>query len=330
MYGTGTQMLYSGIESLACRGKVKLKETRFLSASRTNALRNRGLGSDLHDEIVITSVVVTRPMPIDLMSLVEGGAATPGKRPSGSGNLFANKELMAQFEKKAEPDKPLEPQVPRKKWTPPPKPETEYQKAAQANEGRMPWDPPKRQSSWEQKSAAAPTSPAPKIVVNAPASPTPKISAKANEPSGKEGEESPKSRLSDNPFMRRDSKEGMSPGPRSPAKKEEAYPVISTVERAVVEKPSPEKVTLTLTLTLSLNPTLALALAVSEKPSPRSDASRAVLSPALPNTLRHPSTALPPSPPPPRPPPLPPHSVARLPGAPFGWMASPVHRLHYP
>ena len=183
------------------------------------------------------------PMPIDLMSLVEGGTATPGKRPSGSGNLFANKDLMAQFEKKAEPeDKPLEPQVPRKKWTPPPKPETEYQKAAQANEGRMPWDPPVRKGSWEQKSAAAPTSPAPKIIANTPASPAPMIFAKANEPSGKEGEESPKLRLSDNPFMRRDSKEGMSMSPRSPVKKQDAYPVISTVERAVSEKPSPEKV----------------------------------------------------------------------------------------
>ena len=211
------------------------------------------------DEIVIRqTTVLGAPMPIDLMSLVEGGTATPGKRPSGSGNLFANKDLMAQFEKKAEPeDKPLEPQVPRKKWTPPPKPETEYQKAAQANEGRMPWDPPVRKSSWEQKSAAAPTSPAPKIIANAPASPAPMIFAKANEPSGKEGEESPKLRLSDNPFMRRDSKEGMSMSPRSPVKKQDAYPVISTVERAVSEKPSPEKV---MRPEHALSPTLSPAL----------------------------------------------------------------------
>jgi hypothetical protein len=205
-------------------------------------------------------------MPIDLMSLVEGGAATPGKRPSGSGSLLANKELMAQFEKKAAPDTPLEPQVPRKKWTPPPKPETEYQKAAQANEGRMPWDPPVRKSSWEQKSTAAPTSPAPKIVANAPASPTPVVFARANDPSGKEGDESPKSRLSDNPFMRRDSKEGMSP--RSPAKKQDAYPVISTVERAEPEaepdKPSTEKV---MSSEHALSPSLSAAF--SQFPPPR-------------------------------------------------------------
>ena len=171
-------------------------------------------------------------MPIDLMSLVEGGAETPGKRPSGSGKLLANKELMAQFEKKEEPEKPPMGRAGSgKKWTPPPKPESEYQKAAQANEGRMPWDPPVRQRSWEQKSAAAPTSPTPKIVANAPEKPTPVISARANEPSGKDSEESPKSRISDNPFMRRDSKEGMSP--RSPVQKpKDAYPVISTVERA--------------------------------------------------------------------------------------------------
>ena len=178
-------------------------------------------------------------MPIDLMSLVEGGAETPGKRPSGSGKLLANKELMAQFEKKEEPEKPPMGRAGSgKKWTPPPKPESEYQKAAQANEGRMPWDPPVRQRSWEQKSAAAPTSPTPKIVANAP---EPVISARANEPSGKDSEESPKSRISDNPFMRRDSKEGMSP--RSPVQKpKDAYPVISTVERAEPVKPSPEKV----------------------------------------------------------------------------------------
>lgn len=181
-------------------------------------------------------------MPIDLMSLVEGGAQTPGKRPSGSGNLFANKELMAQFEKKEEPEKPpIARAGSGKKWTPPPKPESEYQKAAQANEGRMPWDPPVRQRSWEQKSAAAPTSPASKIVANAPEKPTPVISARANEPSGKDSEESPKSRIADNPFMRRDSKEGM--GPRSPLQgPKDAYPVISTVERAEPVKPSPEKV----------------------------------------------------------------------------------------
>jgi hypothetical protein len=181
-------------------------------------------------------------MPIDLMSLVEGGAQTPGKRPSGSGKLFANKELMAQFENKAEPEKPPEPlRTTSKKWTPPPKPESEYQKAAQANEGRMPWDPPVRQRSWEQKSAAAPTSPAPKIVADAPGGPAPVIFARASEPSGKDGEESPKSRISDNPFMRRDSKEGMSP--RSPVQRPtDAYPVISTVERAEPVKPSPEKV----------------------------------------------------------------------------------------
>ena len=178
-------------------------------------------------------------MPIDLMSLVEGGTETPGKRPSGSGKLLANKELMAQFEKKEEPEKPPMGRAGSgKKWTPPPKPESEYQKAAQANEGRMPWDPPVRQRSWEQKSAAAPTSPTPKIVANAP---EPVISARANEPSGKDSEESPKSRISDNPFMRRDSKEGMSP--RSPVQKpKDAYPVISTVERAEPVKPSPEKV----------------------------------------------------------------------------------------
>ena len=181
-------------------------------------------------------------MPIDLMSLVEGGAETPGKRPSGSGKLLANKELMAQFEKKEEPEKPPMGRAGSgKKWTPPPKPESEYQKAAQANEGRMPWDPPVRQRSWEQKSAAAPTSPTLKIVANAPEKPTPVISARANEPSGKDSEESPKSRISDNPFMRRDSKEGMSP--RSPVQKpKDAYPVISTVERAEPVKPSPEKV----------------------------------------------------------------------------------------
>ena len=153
---------------------------------------------------------------------------TPGKRPKGTGNLLANRELMAKFENHGGADKPPEPQVPRKKWTPPPKPETEYQKAAQSNSGRMPWDPPMRKSSWEQK---PPTSPDPKIVLTA--SPTPKLFA--NEASGKEEEDSPKSRLSDNPFMRRDSKEGMSP--RSPTNKQDAYPVISTVER-----PSPEKV----------------------------------------------------------------------------------------
>ena len=177
-------------------------------------------------------------MPIDLMSLVEGGAPMPGKRPSGSGNLFANKELMANFEKQAAPDKPPEPQVPRKKWTPPPKPETEYQKAASANSagGRMPWDPPVRKaSSWEAK-PVIPTSPAPRMGVkaNEPGSPVLKDVVKSSVPSGREEDESPKSRLSDNPFMRRDSKEGLVA--RSPTKKEDAYPVISTVERPSSEK----------------------------------------------------------------------------------------------
>lgn len=151
-------------------------------------------------------------MPIDLMSLVEGGAPPlPGRRPKSSGNLFANKELMAMYEKKETPEKPIEP--PKKKWTPPPKQESDN------DDGRKPWDPPARKASWHRKSSDAPVSPSQKDIV------------KASDPSSpcRDEELAVSQRLADNPFMRRDSNSGVVNS--SLVKRPEAYPIISTVER---------------------------------------------------------------------------------------------------
>jgi len=161
-------------------------------------------------------------MPIDLMALAEGGPAQlPGRRTSSGKNIFANKELLAKYEQAASPEKPSKEPPRRKSWTPPAKPAVDASDA----DVRNPWDPP------------TPKSPA--RGANDPAKPPPIIAARSGDKIDDEMPVSP--RLSDNPFMRRDSKTGLTdvPKPSSPSAKsaprdlrEQAYPVAEEVKGA--------------------------------------------------------------------------------------------------
>lgn len=143
-------------------------------------------------------------MPIDLMALAEGGPAKlPGRKSSGSGkNIFANKELLAKYEQAASPEKPQEESPRRKSWTPPAKP-ADSDRTSNAGVRNL-WDPPK------------PTSPA--RGAGDPAKPPPIISVRSCDKVDDEMPVSP--RLSDNPFVRRDSNSGLrTSAPTSPSAK---------------------------------------------------------------------------------------------------------------